>query len=103
MVTAASVPMFGWVTRCGWALPLSMAMVYAVARFAGSKQKRVVGLVGILAFQIVTLVQDSATEGLGALVISVPAAALNGIGRFVQSRSEKSAAGPTLAVEHVRV
>ena len=103
-ITAASVPMFGWVTRCGWALPLSMAMAYAVARFAGSKQKQVLGLAGILALQIVTLVMDSTTGGVGALVLSVPAAALfYGIGTFVQSRAEKSAAGPTLAVEHVRV
>jgi len=104
VITAASLPMFGWVTRCGWAVPLSMAMAYAVARFGGSKQNQAVGLVGILALQIVTLVQDSATGGLGALVVSVPAAALfYGIGKFVQSRAEKSAAGPTLAVEHVRV
>jgi hypothetical protein len=104
VVTTASLPMFGWVTRCGWALPLSMAMAYAVARFAGSTQKHVVGLVGILALQIVTLVKDSTTGGLGALVISVPAAALcYGIGRFVQTRAEKSAPGPTLAVEHVHV
>jgi hypothetical protein len=90
VVTAASVPMFGWVTRCGWALPLSMAMAYAVARFAGSKQNQVVGLVGIFAFQIVTLVQDSATGGLGALAVSVPVAALfYGIGRFVQSRANR--------------
>jgi hypothetical protein len=81
-----------------------MAMAYAVARFAGRTQNQVVGLVGILAFQIVTLVKDSATGGLGALVVSVPAAALiYWIGRFVQSRAEKSAARPTLAVEDVRV
>ena len=90
VVTAASVPMFGWVTRCGWALPLSMAMAYAVARFAGSKQNQIVGLVGIFALQIVMLVQDSATGGLGALAVSVPAAALfYGIGRYVQSRADK--------------
>jgi hypothetical protein len=90
VVTAASVPMFGWVTRCGWALPLSMAMAYAVARFAGSRQNQVVGLVGILALQIVMLVMDSATGGLGALAVSVPAAALcYGIGRYVRSRAEK--------------
>ena len=100
VVTAASVPMFGWVTRCGWALPLSVAMAYAVARFAGSKQNQVVGLVGIFAFQIVTLVQDSATGGLGALAVSVPAAALfYGIGRFVQSRADKGS--PTEPQEHV--
>ncbi len=104
VVTAASIPMFGWVTRCGWAVPLSMAMAYAVARFAGSRQNQVVGLVGILALQIVTLVQDSATGGLGALAVSVPAAALfYGIGWLVQRRAEKAAPGPTLAVEHVRV
>ncbi len=103
VVTAASVPMFGWVTRCGWALPLSIAMAYAVARFAGSKQNQVIGLVGILALQIVTLVKDSSTGGLAALALSVPAAALcYGIGRLVQARAEKSFPAPTLGVEHVR-
>jgi hypothetical protein len=101
VVTAASVPMFGWVTRCGWALPLSVAMAYAVARFAGSRQNHVIGLVGILALQIVTLVQDASTGGVGALALSVPAAAVAyGIGLFVQSRSTKPAAEPTLGVEH---
>ena len=104
VVTAASLPMFGWVTRCGWALPLSMAMAYAVARFAGSKRNQVVGLVGVFALQLVTLVWDSTTDYVGALLMSVPIAALfYGIGWFVQSRAEKSAAGNTLAVEHVRV
>jgi hypothetical protein len=102
VVLAASVPMFGWVTRCGFALPLSIAMAYAVARFAGSKQNHVIGLVGILALQIVTLVKDSSTGGLGAAALSVPAAAVfYGIGWFVQSRAEKSAGEPTLSVEHV--
>lgn len=103
VITAASVPMFGWVTRCGWALPLSIAMAYAVARFAGGKQNHIVGLVGVLALQIVTLVKDSSTGGLGALGLSVPiAAAFYGIGRFVQSRADKAATtGSTLDVEHV--
>jgi hypothetical protein len=102
VIVAASVPMFGWVTRCGWALPLSIAMAYAVARFAGSKQNHLIGLVGILALQIVTLMKDSSTGGLGALALSVPAAAVfYGIGWFVQTRAEKSAAEPTLSVEGV--
>jgi len=102
VVVAASVPAFGWVTRCGFALPLSIAMAYAVARFAGSKQNHLIGLVGVLALQIVTLMKDSATGGLGALALSVPAAAVfYGIGLFVQSRAEKSAAEPTLDLEHV--
>lgn len=102
VVTAASVPMFGWVTRCGWALPLSIAMAYAVARFAGSRQNHVIGLVGILALQIVTLIKDASTGGLGALGIAVPAAAvLYGVGLFVRSQGQKQAAEPTLGVEHV--
>jgi hypothetical protein len=101
VVVAASVPAFGWVTRCGFALPLSVAMAYAVARFAGSRQNQVVGLVGILALQVVTLVQDSSTGGLGALALSVPVTAVAyGIGLVVQSRAER-VAGPTLGVEHV--
>jgi hypothetical protein len=102
VVVAASVPAFGWVTRCGFALPLSIAMAYAVARFAGSKQNHVIGLVGILALQIVTMMKDSATGGLEPLVLSAPIAALfYGIGFFVQSRVRKSAAEPTLSVERV--
>jgi hypothetical protein len=101
VVIAASVPAFGWVSRCGFALPLSVAMAYAVARFAGSKQNHVIGLVGILALQIVTLMKDSSTGGLGALGIGLPVAAVfYGIGFFVQSRAAAKAAEPTLALEH---
>jgi MFS superfamily sulfate permease-like transporter len=102
VITAASVPMFGWVTRCGWALPLSIAMAYAVARFAGSRQNQLIGLVGVLALQIVTLVQDASTGGLDALVLSVPAAALfYGLGLLVQSRASTTTSAPTLDAERV--
>ncbi|BEP14067.1 hypothetical protein acdb102_23780 [Acidothermaceae bacterium B102] len=101
-VIAASVPAFGWVTRCGFVLPLSMAMAYAVARFAGNKENQIVGLVGILALQIVALVEDSSTGGLGALLLSVPAAAIvYGIGFIVQSRVGKQVVLPAPAREHV--
>lgn len=101
VVVAASVLMFGWATRCGFALPLSIAMAYAVARFAGSKQNHLIGLVGILALQVVTLMKDASTGGLGALTLSVPiAVVVYGIGFFVQSRAE-SAPAPTLDVEYV--
>jgi hypothetical protein len=104
VVVAASVAMFGWVTRCGFALPLSFAMAYAVARFAGSRQNHIVGLVGIVALQIVTLMKDSSTGGLDALALSVPAAAIfYGVGLFVQSRTRKPADEPTLSVEHAAV
>ena len=102
VVVAASVPMFGWVTRCGFALPLSIAMAYAVARFAGSRQHHLVGLVGILALQVVTLVRDASTGGLGALTLAVPLAAIAyGAGLVVQSRADRTAERPILAVEHV--
>lgn len=101
-VVAASVPAFGWVTRCGFALPLSIAMAYAVARFAGSRQNHFIGLVGILALQVVTLVRDSSTGGLGALGLSVPlAAVLYGIGLFVETRAGARTTAPTLDVERV--
>jgi hypothetical protein len=100
VVIAASVPAFGWVTRCGFALPLSFAMAYAVARFAGSRQHQLIGLLGILGLQVVTLVKDASTGGLAPLVLSVPIAAVfYGIGYAVQSRAEDTDA-PTLAVEH---
>ena len=102
VVVAASVPAFGWVTRCGFALPLSFAMAYAVARFAGSRQNQVIGLVGILALQVVTLVKDSSTGGLGALVLALPIAAVcYGAGLLVATRTAKAAAEPRLDVEHV--
>jgi hypothetical protein len=102
VVVAASIPAFGWVIRCGFALPLSIALAYAVARFAGSLQNHVVGLAGVLALQVVVLVRDASTGGLGALALSVPLAALAyGIGLFVQSRAQKRLERPTLAPEHV--
>ncbi|OFE17871.1 hypothetical protein BA895_13830 [Humibacillus sp. DSM 29435] len=101
VVVAASVSAFGWVTRCGFALPLSLAMAYAVARFAGTRSNHLIGLVGVLALQFVTLVKDSSTGGLSALAFSVPAAAVfYGIGVFVQSRAEQ-APTPTLSVDYV--
>ena len=102
LVVAASLPAFGWVTRCGFALPLSFAMAYAVARFAGSRQNQLIGLVGVFALQVVTLVRDASTGGLGALTLSVPLAALAfGIGCVVQNRSHRMVESTTVASEHV--
>ena len=103
VVMALSVPAFGWVTRCGFALPLSIAMAYAVARFAGSRQNQVVGLVGILALQVAALVEDASTGGLNALDIAVPLAAVAyGIGWYVERRTHATADAPTLTLEHAQ-
>jgi hypothetical protein len=77
-------------------------MAYAVARFAGSKQNHLIGLVGLLALQVVALMKDSSTGGLGALALSVPLTGIcYGIGLFVQSRAVRQTAEPTVDVEHV--
>lgn len=106
VIVAASVDAFGWVTRCGFGLPLSAAMAYAVARFAATRQQHLVGLLGVLVLQVVVLVQDASTGGLGALPYTVPVAAVcYGVGllvqALVQSRSGKTAAEPTVVVERV--
>lgn len=99
-VMAADVVAFGWIVRCGFGLPLTFAFAYAVARYAGHRQNQVIGLVGVLALQTVTLVQDSATDGLGALGVSLPLSAVAyGIGLFVQNRLGRTADGPTLHAE----
>ena len=73
-----------------------------MARFAGSRQNHIVGLAGILALQVVTLMQDSSTGGLSALGLGVPIAAVcYGVGVYVQSRAQKTALGPTLDAERV--
>lgn len=79
---------FGWITRCGVALPLSVALAYAIGRFAGARRNHLIGLTGIVVLQLVVLVRDSSIDNItGALVISLPAAALGyGIGLVVQSK-----------------
>src|SRR5262245_38589677 len=64
LTTAAHVLAFGWVTRCGVELPISFALAYAIARFAGNMRNQAIGLAGVLILQIVTLAQDSSTGGL---------------------------------------
>jgi hypothetical protein len=101
-IVLASLPAFGWVTRCGWALPLSLAYAYAVARFAGSVPRQLVGLVGVLALQVLSLMIDASTGGLWeALPFSVPAAAVcYGVGRLVETLVRRRVAAPTLTPEH---
>jgi hypothetical protein len=86
--TAAHVLAFGWITRCGVALPLSFALAYAVARFAGSRTNHLIGLAGIVVLQLVVLVRDASIgEITSGLVVALPITALfYGIGLVVQNQ-----------------
>jgi len=104
--TVLHVLAFGWVTRCGVVLPLSFALAYAVARFAGGWKNQVTGLAGIAILQLVMLVRDASIDTVGgALPLAIPLAALfYGAGVIVQNRiSKKQPAVATPAVEHAAV
>jgi hypothetical protein len=82
---------FGWLTRCGAALPLSFALAYAVARFAGNMRNQLIGVAGIVVLQVAVLFHDSSIGPVGdGLLIAIPGAALfYGIGLVVQNRASR--------------
>jgi hypothetical protein len=94
VATVVHVVMFGWVTRCGVLVPLSVALAYAVARFAHGRRDHLIGLTGILLLQVVTVARDSSIDTMiGALPLTIAAGALcYGIGRIVQARVAKNQA-----------
>jgi hypothetical protein len=94
------VVLFGWNTRCGVELPLTFALAYAVARFAGARTNHMIGLSTIVVVQVLVLARDaSITTILSAIPVAVPAAALcYGIGLFVQSRVTKKQSGAVAPV-----
>ena len=59
--SALHVLAFGWLTRCGVALPLSAALAYAVARFAGGMRNQLIGIAGIIVLQVVVLGPQNAS------------------------------------------
>jgi hypothetical protein len=79
---------FDWLTRCGAALPLSFALAYAVARFAGNIRNQLIGVAAIVVLQVVVLIHDSSIGPVrDGLVIALPGAALfYGIGLLVQNQ-----------------
>ncbi|MBB2948405.1 hypothetical protein FB565_008188 [Actinoplanes lutulentus] len=90
-VTAAMVALhvliFGYLTRCGVVLPLSAALAYAVARFAGNRNEHLLGLAGIVVAQVVMLWRDSSAGVTDAMPIAIALAALfYGAGLLVQNR-----------------
>jgi hypothetical protein len=106
VATAVHVLAFGWLTRCGVELPLSFALAYAVARFAGGLRNQVAGLAGIVATLIVLLVRDSSTGGIGggALVIALVGVALfYGAGLVVQNRVTRKQTTAAPVAHHAAV
>ena len=99
VATAVHVLAFGWLTRCGVLLPVSIALAYAVARFAGRMRNQLIGLAGVVLLQLVALVRDSSIDHVvNALVLSLPAAALfYGIGLYVQNRVSTKQQAPAVA------
>jgi hypothetical protein len=88
VASAVHLLAFDWLTRCGVALPLSFALAYAVARFAGGMRNQLIGVAGIVVLQVVMLVHDSSIGKLtDGLLLALPAAALfYGIGLVIQNR-----------------
>jgi len=96
VATVLHVVLFGWVTRCGVELPLTIALAYAVARFARDRRDQWIGLTGILLIQVVVIARDASIDRLvSALPLSIPAAALfYGLGLFVQNRVTRRVVTP---------
>jgi hypothetical protein len=97
--TALHVLAFGWITRCGVALPLSFALAYAVARFAGSRTNQLIGLAGIVVLELVVLVRDASIGEIpSGLVVALPITAVfYGIGLVVQNQLSKQSRSAAVA------
>ncbi len=98
VATVLHVVLFGWVTRCGVELPLTLALAYAVARFSRDRRDQWIGLTGILLIQVVLIARDASIDRLvSALPLSIPAAALfYGIGLVVQNRVTRRVVAPAV-------
>lgn len=91
LATVLHVLLFGWVTRCGDLLPLTFALAYAVARFAGSRRDQFIGMTGLLLTQMVMLYRDASIDTVpNGLMVALPGLLLfYGIGLIVQNQVSK--------------
>ncbi|WP_405063272.1 hypothetical protein OG474_17000 [Kribbella sp. NBC_01505] len=94
VTTLAHVLAFGWVTRCGVALPLAFALAYGVARYAGARRNHLIGLAGIVVQLVVMLARDASIDTIAnGLIVALPGTALfYGVGLLVQNRVTKQSA-----------
>lgn len=92
---------FGWTIRCGWALPLSFVIAYAVGRFVRGSTGHVVGLVLVAVTQYLSLVRDS-LPGPSIMPVTVAIALVSwGIGlRVTRVLATRSAAVEPLPASH---
>jgi hypothetical protein len=103
LATVLHALLFGWVTRCGDLLPLTFALAYAVARFAGSRRDQFIGMTGLLLTQMVLLYRDASIDTVAnGLTVALPGLLVfYGIGLIVQNqvskRREPVAAAPVTA------
>ncbi|MET7278783.1 hypothetical protein ABZS29_11180 [Kribbella sp. NPDC005582] len=99
VTTLGHVLAFGWLTRCGVAVPLVFALAYAVARFGGVLRNQLIGLAGVVVIQLVMLARDASIDTvLSGLALTIPGTALfYGIGLVVQNRVTKRSTGVALA------
>ena len=86
---------FGWVVRCGAGLPLSFALAYAVGRLMIDRKQSFAGLAAVVGIQVLVLIRDSAA-GLGIIAFTAMiAAAVWGVGLYVQARSHVAVVAET--------
>jgi hypothetical protein len=105
LATVVHVLLFGWNTRCGVLLPLTWALAYAVARFAGGRRDHLIGLTGLVLAQLVMLYRDASIGTVpGGLMIAIPGLLVfYGIGLVVQnqiSRRSATVAAPVAQRAH---
>jgi hypothetical protein len=102
VVMGAHLLAFGWVIRCGAALPLSLVLAYSVGRLA-DRRESYAGLAVVIVGQVLALVRDSAT-GLSILpVTAVIALAAWGVGVYVRQHAERPTEHPVASPAAVHV
>jgi hypothetical protein len=91
VATALHVFLFGYETRCAVLVPLSLALAYAVGRFAHGRSEHLTCLGSILLLQVVFLQRDASIDTLlSALPLTVALGGLfYGIGYAVQVKITK--------------
>jgi hypothetical protein len=105
LATVLHVLLFGWVTRCGVLLPLTLVLGYSVARFAASRRDQLIGMTGLLLVHMVMLYRDASIDTVpNGLMVALPALLLAyGAGLVVQNQVSRRRSVPAAPVTAERV